>query len=65
MLHDIETLAEKTDAVIATLNQLREENTRLRSDLASLSSNHRELQQRLNLAIGKVESLLEQLPQEP
>ncbi len=62
MIHDIESLADKTDAVIATLNQLRQENKQLRSDIAKLSAEHRELQQRLNTAIQKVEGLIDQLP---
>ncbi|WVN42413.1 hypothetical protein AOB54_03280 [beta proteobacterium MWH-UniP1] len=64
MLNDIESLAEKTDAVIATLDQLRQENKQLRSDFAKLSAEHRDLQQRLNTAVQKVEHLIEQLPQE-
>lgn len=64
MLNDIETLAEKTETVIAILNQLRQENTRLRSEVARLSADHRDLQQRLSSAITKVEQLLDQLPQE-
>ncbi len=62
MIHDIESLAEKTDAVIATINQLRQENKQLRSDIAKLSAEHRELQQRLSTAIQKVEGLIDQLP---
>lgn len=64
MINDIESLAEKTDAAIATLTQLRQENKQLRSEIAQLSSEHRELQQRLNTAIQKVEHLIEQLPQD-
>jgi uncharacterized protein (TIGR02449 family) len=64
MVNDINTLADKTDALIAVVNQLRQENTQLRSDVARLSAEHRDIQQRLAAAAEKVERLIHQLPQE-
>jgi FtsZ-binding cell division protein ZapB len=64
MQTDIETLAEKTDALIAIVNQLRLENTQLRSDVARLTAEHRDIEQRLHTAADKVERMLQQLPQE-
>lgn len=63
MLTELEMLAEKTDALVAVVNQLRSENTRLRNQIAQLSSDQRALQDRLNTAANKLQGLLDQLPQ--
>ena len=64
MLSDLTTLAEKTDALVAVVDQLRQENTRLRHQVAQLSNDQRALQERLNAAATKLQGLLDQLPQE-
>ena len=63
MLNDLELLAEKTDALVAVVTQLRSENTRLRNQNAQLTSDQRALQERLNAAAAKLQGLLDQLPQ--
>ncbi|MEY3982154.1 MAG: hypothetical protein RLZZ281_1023 [Pseudomonadota bacterium] len=65
MLSDLSALAEKTDALVAVVDQLRQENTRLRNQIAQLSNDQRGLQDRLNAAATKLQGLLDQLPQEP
>ncbi len=63
MLNDLQLLAEKTDALVAVVTQLRSENTRLRNQNAQLTSDQRALQERLNAAAAKLQELLDQLPQ--
>jgi cell division protein ZapB len=62
MHNELAALAEKTDALIAIVNQLRRENTQLRSRSAQLAAEQRLLQERLEQAAGKVEAILEKLP---
>jgi cell division protein ZapB len=62
MHNELATLAEKTDALIAIVNQLRRENTQLRSRSAQLAAEQKALQQRLDQAAGKLEAILEKLP---
>jgi FtsZ-binding cell division protein ZapB len=64
MINHLDALAEKTDALIRVVEQLRQENTALRSRLAALNADQRGLQERLNQAAEKVAGLLEQMPQE-
>lgn len=64
MINHLDALAEKTDALILVVEQLRQENTALRSRLAALNADQRGLQERLNQAAEKVAGLLEQMPQE-
>ena len=63
MMNDLQLLAEKTDALVAVVTQLRSENTRLRNQNAQLTSDQRALQERLNAAAAKLQGLLDQLPQ--
>ena len=62
MLEELQTLAEKTDALVAIVNQLRQENTRLRNQNAQLSVEHKAMLERLNQASEKLEGLIAQLP---
>ena len=64
MINHLDALAEKTDALIRVVEQLRQENTALRSRLAALNADQRGLQERLNQAAEKVAGLLGQMPQE-
>jgi uncharacterized protein (TIGR02449 family) len=64
MINHLDALAEKTDTLIRVVEQLRQENTALRSRLAALNAEQRGLQERLNQAAEKVAGLLEQMPQE-
>ncbi|MEY3542925.1 MAG: hypothetical protein RIQ29_333 [Pseudomonadota bacterium] len=64
MINHLDALAEKTDALIRVVEQLRQENTALRSRVAALNADQRGLQERLNQAAEKVAGLLEQMPQE-
>ena len=64
MISHLDALAEKTDALIRVVEQLRQENTALRSRVAALNADQRGLQERLNQAAEKVAGLLEQMPQE-
>lgn len=64
MINHLDALAEKTDALVRVVEQLRQENTALRSRLAALNADQRGLQERLNQAAEKVAGLLEQMPQE-
>lgn len=62
MYNELAALAEKTDALIAIVNQLRRENTQLRSRTAQLTAEQKALQERLEQAAVRVEALLEKLP---
>lgn len=62
MLSEIESLAEKTDALIAVVNQLRQENASLRREVAQVRAAQKNAEDRLIMAAQKVESLLEKLP---
>jgi FtsZ-binding cell division protein ZapB len=62
MNNELATLAEKADTLIAIVNQLRRENTQLRSRAAQLAAEQKALQQRLDQAAGKLETILEKLP---
>jgi len=64
MINQLDVLSEKTDALIRVVEQLRQENTALRSKLAAVNADQRNLQERLNQAAEKVAGLLEQMPQE-
>jgi uncharacterized protein (TIGR02449 family) len=64
MINHLDALAEKTDALIRVVEQLRQENTALRSRVAASNADQRGLQERLNQAAEKVAGLLEQMPQE-
>lgn len=64
MLNELQILSEKTDSLIATVNQLRSENTRLRNQVAQLATDQKSMQERLKTAADKVEILLNQLPQD-
>lgn len=65
MITELQTLAEKTDALVAVVGALRQENTRLRSQVATLSADQRATQERLQLAAQKIETLLAELPANP
>jgi cell division protein ZapB len=62
MQNELQALSEKANALIAIVEQLRRENTQLRSRSAQLTAEQRALQERLTLAAGKVEAILEKLP---
>lgn len=62
MYNELAALAEKTDALIAIVNQLRRENTQLRSRTAQLTAEQKALQERLEQAAVRVEAILEKLP---
>jgi uncharacterized protein YhaN len=62
MLTEIEELAEKVNALVGVANQLRQENTTLRKELAELTASQRALEGRLNQAAQGVQDLLNQLP---
>lgn len=62
MLSELQSLSEKTDALVAIVNQLRQENTRLRNQNAQLSVDHKAMNERLKQASEKLESILERLP---
>ena len=64
MLNDLQVLAEKTNTLAGIVNQLRKENASLRQELASLSAGQRELNARIQAAAQRIETLLEQLPQD-
>jgi len=64
MINQLDVLSERTDALIRVVEQLRQENTALRSKLAAVNADQRNLQERLNQAAEKVAGLLEQMPQE-
>ena len=62
MHNELQLLSEKANALIAIVDQLRRENVQLRSRSAQLAAEHKALQQRLDLAAGKIETILEKLP---
>jgi predicted nucleic acid-binding Zn-ribbon protein len=62
MLNDLQTLNDKAVALAGAMEQLRQENARLRTQVASLSSEHRAMRERLSSAARKLEGLLEQIP---
>lgn len=62
MLSELQSLSEKTDALVAIVNQLRQENTRLRNQNAQLSVDQKALNERLRQASEKLEAILERLP---
>lgn len=62
MQTDIEQLAEKINALVAVVHQLREENSNLRQQHAELTASQRALEERLAQAAQGIEALLNQLP---
>lgn len=62
MLAELQSLSEKTDALVAIVNQLRQENTRLRNQNAQLSVDQKAMNERLKQASEKLEAILERLP---
>jgi uncharacterized protein (TIGR02449 family) len=62
MQTDLEQLAEKINALVAVVNQLRDENAKLRTEHAELTASQRALEERLAQAAQGVEALLNQLP---
>jgi len=62
MLNEIQQLSEKVDALVAVVNQLRQENASLRRQSAQIMADQRDMQDRLTLAAKKVEALIDQLP---
>lgn len=62
MNRDLELLAEKTDALIAALTRLREENTKLRNQVAQLTVSQQATEQKVALAAQRIEALIEKLP---
>lgn len=64
MLTELDQLAEKVEAAVAAIGQLRSDNMRLRNQVAQLAAERQALQERLAEAAQKIERILEQLPQE-
>ena len=64
MLNDLQALSDKATALAGAMDQLRQENARLRTQVATLSSEHRAMRERLSTAASKLESLLGQIPQD-
>lgn len=64
MLNDLQALAEKTNTLAGIVNQLRKENASLREELANLSASQRELNARIQAAAERIETLLDQIPQD-
>ncbi|MEY2682060.1 MAG: hypothetical protein RIQ66_621 [Pseudomonadota bacterium] len=62
MLNELTALADKTDALIAVVNQLRQENTRLRNQNAQLNAEHRAMSERLQTASETLEAIVKRLP---
>ncbi len=63
MLQDLTALHEKTEALIAAVTRLREENTRLRNQVAQMTIREQAAEQKVALAVERIETLLEKLPQ--
>lgn len=64
MISDFELLAEKVARLTELTHALRSENAGLRLDLASLTAQNADMQQRMQEAHARVAALLAQLPAE-
>jgi cell division protein ZapB len=62
---ELEKLEQKLAQLVALAQQVREENRDLRMQLARLESDNKSLQDKVNAARGKLESLIERLPDVP
>ena len=62
MRDDLAALEAKLALFIAQFEAMRAENRNLRTQVASLEADRRGLQEKVNTARGKLESLLERLP---
>jgi len=64
MIPDFELLAEKVAKLAELTHDLRAENAGLRNELASLTAQNQEMQQRMQQAQERLLALLAQLPAE-
>lgn len=62
---EIKTLEEKIAQFIQLNQRLRAENLSLRQELASSQSENRRLSDKIELARGRLETLLEKIPGDP
>ena len=62
---ELEKLEQKLAQLVALAQQVREENRDLRMQLTRLESDNKSLQDKVNAARGKLESLIERLPDVP
>lgn len=62
---ELENLEQKLAQLVALAQQVREENRDLRMHLTRLENENKALQDKVNAARGKLESLIERLPDVP
>jgi cell division protein ZapB len=62
---ELEKLEQKLAQLVALAQQVREENRDLRMQMTRLESENKALQDKVNAARGKLESLIERLPDVP
>jgi cell division protein ZapB len=62
---ELEKLEQKLAQLVALAQQVREENRDLRMQLTRLESDNKSLQDKVNAARGKLETLIERLPDVP
>ncbi|HEX4328975.1 MAG TPA: DUF904 domain-containing protein [Burkholderiales bacterium] len=62
---ELEKLEQKLAQLVALAQQVREENRDLRMQLTRLEGDNKSLQDKVNAARGKLESLIERLPDVP
>ena len=65
MISDFELLAEKVARLADLTHALRSENAGLRNEMASLTTQNLDMQQRMQQAQTRISALLEQLPAKP
>lgn len=63
MIGDLSSLEQKLEHFLAVHEALRTENQDLRTRVAALEADKRRLEDKLNTACGRLEALLEKLPE--
>ncbi|HEY4370568.1 MAG TPA: DUF904 domain-containing protein [Burkholderiales bacterium] len=62
---ELENLEQKLAQLVALAQQVREENRDLRMHITRLENENKTLQEKVNAARGRLESLIERLPDVP
>jgi len=62
---EINSLDEKVQQLALLCQRLRKDNSQLRQQLASARDENQRLSEKINAATGRLESLLDKIPEEP
>lgn len=63
MQNELDTLEQKLTQLLRLTRQLREENVKLRQDLANEISNNRRQQDKIDQTASRIEQLLSRIPE--